>query len=331
MSETMNLHERFQACFAGNPIDRLPRVEWAPWWLTTVANWQLQGLPIPFYDVLEIQKYFGLDPLIQFSTKQFPSPYTYSGSDADKNMEKYKKECQEIYNHSNPFELLERLAALQSQDECTVWLTFLGFFWFPRTLFGIEDHFYAFYDQPQLMHLINRDQTRYIKNILSKTKQRLPHFSPTFVMIAEDMSYNHGPMLSKELFYEFLAPYYREIVPAIKETFGCQVIVDSDGLVDKLIPWLLDVGVDGILPLERQSGVDANALREKFPDLIMIGNYDKRVMDKGEGRMREEFERLIPVIKSGKFIPSVDHQTPPNVSMQDYALYKTLLDEYTQA
>jgi hypothetical protein len=45
--------------------------------------------------------------------------------------------------------------------------------------------------------------------------------------------------------------------------------------------------------------------------------------------IRNEFERLLPVIKSGRFIPSVDHQTPPAVSMKDYAIYRRLLDDYT--
>lgn len=87
--------------------------------------------------------------------------------------------------------------------------------------------------------------------------------------------------------------------------------------------------MDRILPLERQSGVDANKLRVEYPDLVIIGNYDKMVMNKGEEMIRGEFERLVPAMKAGRFIPSVDHQTPLAVSMDDYAIYKRLLDEYT--
>ena len=29
--------------------------------------------------------------------------------------------------------------------------------------------------------------------------------------IAEDMSYNHGPMISERTFDEFVAPYYRQL------------------------------------------------------------------------------------------------------------------------
>ena len=57
----------------------------------------------------------------------------------------------------------------------------------------------------------------------------------------------------------------------------------------------------------------------------------KMIMDKGEQAIRDEFERLMPLMKSGGFIPSVDHQTPPNVTIEQYRLFRRLLDEYTAA
>jgi hypothetical protein len=34
-------------------------------------------------------------------------------------------------------------------------------------------------------------------------------------------------------------------------------------------------------------------------------------------------------VRTGGFLPSVDHQTPPEVSLNDYRLFLRLLDEYT--
>jgi len=72
-------------------------------------------------------------------------------------------------------------------------------------------------------------------------------------------------------------------------------------------------------------------LRRDHRDLLMIGAFDKTVMHLGEARIRQEFERLLPVMRSGGYIPSVDHQTPPEVSLEDYLLYLRLLREYTEA
>jgi len=89
------------------------------------------------------------------------------------------------------------------------------------------------------------------------------------------------------------------------------------------------VGVDGVLPLERQAKVDGMALRQLYPTLGIVGHYNKLVMHKGEDAMRREFERLVPLMRMGGFVPSVDHQTPPEVSLDDYRIYLRLLEEYT--
>ncbi len=84
-----------------------------------------------------------------------------------------------------------------------------------------------------------------------------------------------------------------------------------------------------MLPLERQTGEDGMKLRQQFPDFALVGHYAKMVMPRGEEAMRGEFERLVPLMKTGGFIPSVDHQTPPGVSLEQYRIYRRLLDEYT--
>ena len=150
---------------------------------------------------------------------------------------------------------------------------------------------------------------------------------PTFMTIAEDMSYNHGPMISKRTFDEFVAPYYRQLVPRLLER-EIMPFVDTDGDVTLLVPWFEEVGVNGFLPLERQAGVDGMRLRGRYPRLRMIGHFDKMTMNKGEAAMRAEFDRLVPLMKTGGFIPSVDHQTPPGVSLEEYGVYLRLLREY---
>jgi hypothetical protein len=54
------------------------------------------------------------------------------------------------------------------------------------------------------------------------------------------------------------------------------------------------------------------------------------VMNRGENAIRNEFERLRPLVRSGRFIPSVDHQTPPGVSLDQYRSYVRLLAEYVK-
>jgi hypothetical protein len=324
--------ERFKAVMAFQPVDRLPRWEWAMWWDQTIARWHEEGLPreLSFDRVFDIARYFGLDPYQQFwfSTTQATIDATQHHVEGIvANMDDYLRVRPRLFpSHDGAIEAMRPWADLQGRGEAVVWCTLEGFFWFPRTLMNFERLCYGFGDQPELIHRIARDLLAFNVGLLEKIFRACP---PTFITIAEDMSYNHGPMISKRTFDEFLAPYYRELVPRLAER-GIPVIVDTDGDVTLLVPWLQEVGVTGVLPLERQAGVDGMALRERFPGLRMVGHFDKMVMNRGEAAVRAEFERLAPLMRRGGFIPSVDHQTPPGVSLEEYRIYLRLFEEYTR-
>ena len=201
-----------------------------------------------------------------------------------------------------------------------------GFFWFPRVLFGITDHLYSFYDYPELYHRICNDMVEYYIFVIEEMTK---YCSPQFITLAEDMSYNLGPMISKDVFEEFMMPYYKKLIPVLKSK-NIKTIVDSDGDVSLMIPWFIEAGVDGILPLERQAGVDVNVLTEKYPEFLFVGGYDKMVMKHGYEAQKKEFERILPAMKRGNYMPSVDHQTPPDVSLENYLSYCRLFNEYCQ-
>ncbi|MEI6512320.1 MAG: uroporphyrinogen decarboxylase family protein [bacterium] len=324
------VRSRFQKVLKGEmPDDRLPLIEWTNWWNLTTDVWEKQGLPAGM-SAHEIKEYFGLDMDYQiwFGHGNPPEGLRPEGRPLIENEDDYERVRPYLY--PDPvginYDHWNGIAQRQAAGEVVMWMTIEGFFWWPRVLFGIEPHFYAFYDYPELMHRINQDEVDYCVRCI---KEFLTVCTPEFATFAEDMSYNHGVMCSKALFDEFIAPYYRQVVPLLKEN-GISVIVDSDGDVEPLIPWMEEVGVEGILPLERMAGVDVNRIRSERPNWKMLGAYDKTIMHKGVDALRAEFERLMPVMKSGYFIPSVDHQTPPAVSVEDYRLYMKLYREYAE-
>lgn len=331
--ETMNHVERFRAVMQFQSVDRLPRWEWAMWWDETIARWHGEGLPaeLPFHNVVGISDHFGLDPYQQywFSTTDPTIEATQHHVEGIvSNMEDYLRVRRDLFPcHDAAIAGMAAWARRQARGEAVVWCTLEGFFWFPRTLMGFEKLMYAFADQPELLHRINSDLLEFNLKLLDAF---LPVCVPTFMTIAEDMSYNHGPMISRGTFNEFIAPYYRKLIPRLLER-GIVPIVDTDGDVTLLVPWLRELGVRGVLPLERQAGVDGCKLRGQFPDLILVGHFDKMTMTRGEQAMRAEFERLAPLMEHGGFIPSVDHQTPPGVSLDQYGIYLRLLNEYTAA
>ena len=329
----MKSRERFTAVFNNTlPDDRLPMIEWASWWWDrTIMEWQKQGLPatLGFHDVAP---YLHLDQHYQFwfphRSSDCPQP-AFNGGPIAEDEEEYEKILPYLYPMKEVEAQLENMKALKAghdNGDYPIWFSLDGGFWFPRTILGIENHLYSFYDQPELYHRILDDLAEFQLGILERMYKIL---TPDFMTFGEDMSYNNGPMISEDSFDEFLLPYYNKVIPYIKE-HGTKVIVDSDGDVSRMIPWLIHAGIEGVLPLERQAGVDVAALRELYPDFFFIGAFDKMTMRRGVEDMRGEFERLLPVMKTGGFIPSVDHQTPPDVPLERYHIYVEMLREYAE-
>ncbi len=331
MQPTMNHVERFRAVMNFQPVDRLPRWEWAMWWDETIVRWHREGLPreLKFSQVIEIAQHFGLDPYQQFwfsTTDPTIEAKQHHVEGVVSNMDDYLRIRPQLFpDHGASIASMTAWAERQRRGDAVVWATVEGFFWFPRTLMGFEKLMFAFADQPELLHRINQDLLEFNFRLLD---QIFRVCVPTFMTIAEDLSYNHGPMISKRTFDEYVAPYYRKLLPRLQE-HNIPLFMDTDGDVTLLVPWLEELGVQGVLPLEHQAGVDGLKLRQQFPQLLMVGHFDKMTMNRGEAAMRAEFERLVPLMKSGGFIPSVDHQTPPGVSLEQYRVYLKLLNEYT--
>ncbi len=330
--DRLSNRERFRRILDFEPVDRMPMIEWAPLWNLTEQRWIREGLDTSGKWYAEITQSLGMDLISQtmmpLRTEQCPQPASH-GAGIIATAEDYDRIRPFLYPEDLPARIapyLDYYKARHDSGEMVSWITFEGFFWFPRTLFGIENHFYAFYDEPELMCRINQDLTDYIIRQLDAICALQ---TPDFMTFAEDMSYNHGPMLSKELFDTFVLPFYKQLIPKFREK-GIRVIIDSDGDVTEMIPWLIEAGCDGLLPLERQAGVDVIELKKHFPDFLFIGAYDKMVMKHGEEAMRAEFERLLPAMRMGGFIAAVDHQTPPDVSLDTYRLYVRLLREYSE-
>lgn len=329
----MNTRERYKAIVNFQPFDRLPILEWAGWWDATIDRWHQEGLPkdLAKSDRYGICRHFGLDIYKQnwvtvLGGENCPTPKTH-GAGLISSPEEYEKILPYLYlrNTVNK-KMWTEWAAEQERGDTVLWFTVDGFFWFARRLLGIEQHLYAFYDQPELMHRINSDLTDWILFVIDEICSVC---TPDFMTFGEDLSYNNGPMLSKESFDEFMSPYYNRVIPVLKKR-GITPIVDSDG--DIAIPayWFEEVGIEGILPLERQAGTDIASLRATHPEMKFFGHFDKMTMDKGEDAMRAEFERLLPTAAKGGFFISCDHQTPPGVSYENYKLYIKLFREYAK-
>jgi hypothetical protein len=240
------------------------------------------------------------------------------GDDWEKMKEHGDRALEKYYTDENIEKAYGSLREGHQRGDYTIRMNIEGFFWTTRELMGIEPHMYAFYDYPELIHDINE---YILKVYLEKLTKVLDIIPADVIYFMEDLSGKNGPMISPDLFDEFVGSYYKRLIPALKSKGVGHVFVDTDGDFKKLIPNFIKAGVEGFLPMDVNAGMDIVALRKEFPDLKLIGGFNKLCIAEGKDAIDMEFKRILPVILKGGYIPGSDHQVAPSTPLENYLYY----------
>jgi len=203
----------------------------------------------------------------------------------------------------------------------------IGGYMFLRVLIGPEDLLYTFYDDPELIHDMMRQWMRLMDYSVAKVQAELDLDE---LYLDEDICYNHGLLISPAMFEQFLLRYYQQVVGAARRRQKGKLYfqVDTDGYAVPAIPLYLKCGMDVMTPFEVAGGNDLLAIAEDYPDLILIGGIDKRVLAEGRSAIAEHLRRVVPpLVRQGGFVPMCDHGVPDDVSYRNYLYYRELMCE----
>jgi len=197
-------------------------------------------------------------------------------------------------------------------------LTHGGVFGWARTLLGDEPLMYAFYDDPALVHEI---MNAYTDNAIAVYERMCRQVEFDLIECWEDMASKNGSMISPETFRTFMAPQYRKLRAFADAHHIPIILVDSDGLIEGLVPLMLEAGVTAMYPFEVQSGNDCFKMLGAYPRLGIIGGLDKQVMARGKREIDAEIEKARALIRQGRFIPGPDHFVLSDVTFEHYRYF----------
>lgn len=200
----------------------------------------------------------------------------------------------------------------------------VGFFGSVRFLIGEKDLYFAYYDNPRLIKDICDYMCDFWINIAEELISKMDFDA---VVFWEDMSGKNGSLISPQTFREFMTPYYKRIVGFLKNKGMKNFIVDTDGNVSGLIPLFLEAGVNGMYPFEQQATNDLIEIRKKYPELVMLGGFDKNTLLKDKAAIDRELEKMGWMINAGGYIPFADHLIPPNSPWENFRYYREKLKE----
>lgn len=207
----------------------------------------------------------------------------------------------------------------------------VGGYMYLRSLIGPEDLLYMFYDNPALIHDCMQTWLTLADKVTSVHQQ---HVTIDELFIGEDICYNHGSLISPEMMKEFLFPYYQQLITNIKsrqlnKNRHLYFQVDTDGFANPVIPLYRELGMDVMSPFEVASGCDVVEIGREYPDLIMTGGIDKRILAMTKDDIDRHIDSILPQMKErGGYIPTCDHGVPEEVSFENYVHYRKRLKDF---
>lgn len=209
----------------------------------------------------------------------------------------------------------------------------VGGYMYLRSLFGPVDLLYKFLDEPELIHACMKAWLELADAVTSKHQQ---YVTIDEMFFEEDITYNRGPFISPEMVKKFLFPYYRQLINNIKtrqldKSRHLYLQIDTDGYANSIILLYKEIGMDVMSPFEVASGCDVVEIGKQFPDLIMTGGIDKRILARDKDAIDRHIDYILPVMKKrGGYIPTCDHGVPAEVSFENYMHYRKRCLEYAE-
>lgn len=216
---------------------------------------------------------------------------------------------------------IRSVAAKQEEYDIPLGLHVGSYYGKVRDMLGVENLAYLYADDEELyaeviasLGEISYRNTRMILEL---------GLRPDFAHYWEDICFKNGPLVSPDVFAEYVGPWYKKTADLLRE-YGCDIVsLDCDGCIDKLVPVWLENGVNTMFPIEVGTwNASIAPWREQYgKSLRGIGGMDKRVFALDYAAVDRELERLKPLIELGGYIPCPDHRLPPEAKWENVQYY----------
>lgn len=192
----------------------------------------------------------------------------------------------------------------------------------------------------QVIYLLADDPT-FVKKMMTLqgmfnatiTRNILQQVEIDAVIFSEPIGGNDRPLLSPEMFEEFVFPSYEPVLEVVRRHGIETIIFRTYANTRHLIPSILKAGFTCLWACETNvEAMNYLDIRQEFgKELRLIGGIDLDALRSGKEAIRQELEgKVPPLLQSGGYIPLADGRIRPDVHYEDYLFYRRLLRRMTE-
>lgn len=140
--------------------------------------------------------------------------------------------------------------------------------------FGMENCFVKMYTHPDVVSAVMRKMTDFYLALNKRFFEKYGHLTDVF-FFGNDMGSQLDCMISPDMFRTFIFPFYKQLVDQAK-SYGKAVALHSCGAIDKLIPDIINLGVDVLHPIQaKAANMDAAHLQATYGgQIVFLGGVD---------------------------------------------------------
>ena len=358
----MTSHERFTRMFEHRDADRIPVID-DPW-DATIARWQREGMP---EDVSYVD-YFGLDKRYLIgvdNSPQYPQRMIEETDEFITKITEWGTTLKRLEDEASTPQFLdftivdreswaEAKARMVPSDDRIPWkmlnenykrwrdegywlqgLLWAGFDVTHSWIVGTERLLFALVEDPEwVADMFNHELTVSLA-LLDRMWEAGYEIDSVFWF--DDMGYKQNQFFSLKMYRQLLKPVHQRAIDWAHAK-GIKAHLHSCGDIRPFVPELVDMGLDGLNPLEVKAGMDPIQLKQTFgDDLLLHGGINavlwtdvdaiseemraRRAGGEGErrlhllvgplGALQREFGELPPHRKSGQRVGDILNRYEP--------------------
>ncbi len=196
----------------------------------------------------------------------------------------------------------------------------------PGLVRGWEGMFLDMVERPDWVHFLSRTFTDFYREDYRRAAEATSGRIDLYLLIS-DLGSQNGPLISRAMFREFVAPYIKEMTDCI-HGLGGKVLYHSCGSIAPLIPELISLGIDVLDPIQPVGPEMApERLKAAFGDRLSFhGGIDmQRLLPHGSpAEVRAEARRYCETLgRGGGYILAPAHLFQPDVPPENIlAVYR---------
>ncbi len=320
----MNDRQRFRKLMRGEPVDRPPLMEEGVR-DEVLALWHTQGLPAgkTHVDIFGLRPHENVGPDMKF----VPS---YFGRVFDLSLSEYRQAFNATQSRF-PEDWSQTVRRLEDRDHIVCIWASRGFF--PALGVGdwptLERALIGMATEPARV----RDRMEMFGEFCAEMlEQTMEDVEPEFIYLSEPISDNDGPLISPEMFAEYMLPVYRRLVETARSN-GCDnILLSTYGDTSRLFPMLIEAGINMLWISEAPEipALDYRTLREQYgPEIGLIGGLPLSILrNESPAGAKAALEEIVPpLLETGRYVPLAGGRVREEIPWSVYSNYREVLAE----